>query len=76
MVTSLYITYVSAHKDSSSIMHDVPAIMEAPAEPVEEPTAESEAKKALEEANARAEKQDGLLSAPAKSEPKKDAPKK
>ena len=34
MVTSLYITYVSAHKDSSSIMQDVPALIEGPADEV------------------------------------------
>lgn len=71
MVTSLYITYVSAHKDSSSIMQDVPAIKEAPAVPVEVPTAESEALKALEEAKAKAEEEAGLTSEPAKEAPKK-----
>ena len=40
MITSLYITYVSAHKDSSSIMQDVkpvPIVVEDPAFKSKEP---------------------------------------
>ncbi len=40
MITSLYITYVSAHKDKASIMQDIPAtptIIEDPAFKTEEP---------------------------------------
>ena len=69
MVTSLYITYISAHKDSSSLMQDVPALIEAPAPKTEEPALapKDAAKPAKVSPAAKAKKQDGLLNAPQES---------
>jgi preprotein translocase subunit SecG len=80
MITSLYITYVSAHKDSSSIMQDVkpvPVVVEDPAfkskEPAEAVPGEPE-KVSVKKTSAKAEESNANPGF--KATPKEDAPKK
>jgi preprotein translocase subunit SecG len=85
MITSLYITYVSAHKDKASIMRDIPdtpTIMEDPAFKPEEPIEPKEGVKkeaTPKEASAKtAEPKEsaGFKVTPKEATPKKTEPKK
>jgi preprotein translocase subunit SecG len=82
MMTSLYITYVSAHKDSSSIMQEIkvpPIIVEDPAFKTKEPTepekaSDNNAASKADDANANP----GFKASPEKTDGKANeaAPKK
>ena len=78
MITSIYISYMSAHSESSSIMQDVPSVQEEPSQetPVKEAPSATDAKEAPAAAAAPAEKKAEAAPA-AKPEAKPEAkPKK